>query len=257
MKAYLRPIKFVYVATFLLTNLIGGQYITEASTKTHSEITQSLSNNKSNKQDNLNQQNKSRPAPPATGTPQGNSTPTATRPQAMCKEKDKPLTAINANNSKDFTTSKFPTFWFYVPYNSQEIKSLEFLISNKAETKTIYETSVQLQDKPGIIKITIPQKQDYSLKINKTYRWYLNLKCEPSTENEPDQVVKGWVRREPANSKEEIWHDYINNLAELYFSNQQNPEFNHHWNVLLKAIGKEWVIQEKFVSSEQIKEEEE
>ena len=256
MKAYLRPIKFVYVATFLLTNLIGGQYTTEASTKTHSEITQSLSNNKSNKQDNLNQQNKSRPAPPATGTPKGNSTPTATRPQAMCKEKDKPLTAINANNSKDFTTSKFPTFWFYVPYNSQEIKSLKFILNNKKATKTIYKTSVKLLDNPGVIKIKIPEEKEYSLEVGETYRWRLNLQCKPNTEQDPDQVVKGWVRIEPANSKEETWYDYINNLAELYFSNQQNPEFNHHWNVLLKAIGKEWVIQEKFVSSEQIKEEE-
>lgn len=192
------------------------------------------------------------PAPPKTGTPIGDSKPGTTRPQAMCKVTNKPLTAINANNGQDFTISEFPSFWFYIPYSRQEIKSLEFVVNNEKETKTIYTTSVQLLDKSGVIKITIPSKQDYSLKINETYRWYLNLKCKHNTENEPDQVVNGWVKREPVNSKREIWHDYINNLAELHFSNPGNPKFNRDWNELLKAIRKKWVSQEKFVDSEAI-----
>lgn len=253
MKAYLRPINFFYTATFVITSLISGQNSTQASTYTPSEVRKSLSNNKSNHQSNSNQEKKPRLEPPDTGTPIGKSTPTGSRPQAMCKKTDKPLTAINVNNGKDFTTSEFPTFWFYIPYTRQEIKSLEFVLNNKRETKTIYETSVQLLDQPGIIKITIPSKQEYSININKTYRWYLNLKCEPNAENEPDKVISGWVKRERVNSEEEIWHDYINNLAELHFSNPGNPKFNRDWNKLLKAIGKEWIIQENFVNSEQIR----
>lgn len=264
MKYHRIPIKLLYKISFgltsLLTVLINMQISTQASLvntlpkssyPANGVFFQGRSNSLQSKI------NKSQPEPPKTGTPTGDSKPGTTRPQAMCKVTNKPLTAINANNGQDFTISEFPSFWFYVPYSRQEIKSLEFVVNNEKETKTIYATSVQLLDKPGIIKITIPTKQDYSLKVNQKYRWYLNLKCKQNIknepdQNEPDQVVNGWVQREPVNSKREIWHDYINNLAELHFSNPGNHKFNRDWNELLKAIDKEWVIQEKFVDSEAI-----
>ncbi len=277
MKYHQIPIKLLYTISFgltsLLTVLINMQISTQAilvntlpksSYPANGVFFKGWSNSLQSKT------NKSRSEPPKTGTPTGDSKPGTTRPQAMCKVTNKPLTAINANNGQDFTVSEFPSFWFYIPYSRQEIKSLEFVVNNEKETKTIYITSVQLLEQPGIIKITIPAKQGYSLKINETYRWYLNLKCKQNTENEPDQVVNGWVKRIALDSKLEkdltslenqkyiaykrhnIWHDYISNLAKLRFNNPGNSKFNGDWDELLKAIDKEWVIQEKLVNSEAI-----
>ena len=298
MKHHRIPIKFVYTISFGLTSLLTILMNTQISTQASLVNTLPKSSYPANRaffkgQNNSLQSKKkktppqvpntgtptsdSKPGttPPNTGTPTGDSKPGTTRPQAMCKVTNKPLTAINANYGKDFTVSEFPSFWFYIPYSRQEIKSLEFVVNNEKETKTIYITSVQLLDQPGIIKITIPSKQDYSLKINETYRWYLNLKCKQNTnnepeQNEPDQVVNGWVQRIAlapklekdltslenqkyiAYKRHDIWHDYISNLANLHFNYSGNSKFNRDWNQLLKAIDKEWVIQEKFVDSQQI-----
>lgn len=266
MKHHRIPIRLIYTISFILTSLVSIQISTQASVKAFPKSLQSLDKG-FNLQNHSNQQKrkKTRPKPPNTGTPKGDSTPTTTRPQAMCKVTNKPLTAISANNGQDFTTSEFPTFWFYIPYSRQEINSLEFVVNNETETKTIYATSVQPLEQSGIIKITIPTNQDYSLKVNQKYRWYLNLKCKQNTKNEPDQVVNGWVQRIALDSRlkqdlvslvnqqyiaykrHNIWHDYISNLANLHFNNPGNPQFNRDWNELLKTIQKEWVSQEKFV----------
>ena len=276
MKYHRIPIKLLYTISFGLTSLLAVLINMQISTQASLVKTlpkSSYSGNRAfikGRNNSIQSKKKNTPPPPNTGTPTGDSKPGTTRPQAMCKVTNKPLTAINANNGKDFTVSEFPSFWFYIPYSRQEIKSLEFVVNNEKETKTIYITSVQLLEQPGIIKITIPAKQDYSLKINETYRWYLNLKCKQNTENEPDQVVNGWVKRIALDSKLEkdltsldnqkyiaykrhdIWHDYINNLAKLRFNNPGNSKFNGDWDELLKAIDKEWVIQEKLVNSEAI-----
>ena len=257
MKHHRIPIKLAYTISFGLTSLLAILINTQIKTQASLVNTLPKSSYPANRiffkgRNNSLQSKKKKTPPPNTGTPTGDSKPGTTRPQAMCKVTKKPLTAINANNGQDFTTSQFPSFWFYIPYSRQEIKSLEFVVNNEKETKTIYKTSVQLLDKSGIINITIPSKQDYSLKVNATYRWYLNLKCKQNTDNEPDQVVNGWVKREPVNSKEKIWHDYINNLAEQHFANPGNANLNRDWNKLLKAIHKEWVIQEKFVNSKPV-----
>lgn len=209
-----------------------------------------------------------RPKPPDTGTPTGDPTPGTTRPEATCKETTKPLTALFANNGSDFTVSEYPTFWFYIPYTAKEISSIKFLVLDERERTTIYRTSVQLTEKSGIIKITIPSDPRYALQVNQNYRWRLNLNCEPDTTVEPDLVVNGWIRRigissELVNQLEAvkpkayivyqdngIWYDAIANLAELHFNNPENSQFKQDWANLLQSLGLAGVAQEPFVDSE-------
>ncbi|HBL11617.1 MAG TPA: hypothetical protein DD379_09455 [Cyanobacteria bacterium UBA11162] len=208
-----------------------------------------------------------RPEPPETGTPSGDPTPGTTRPEATCPETSKPLTALLANNGSDFTVSEYPTFWFYVPYAPNQISTIEFLLLDERERKTIYQTSVKLTERPGLIKITIPSEPQYALKLNENYRWRLNLDCEPDTTVEPDLMLNGWIQRIPITSQLEnqleavkpkeyiayqdngIWYDAITNLAQLHSADPENREFAQDWANFLESLGSNWVIQEPFVDS--------
>ena len=210
------------------------------------------------------------PVPPDTGTPDGSTTPGGTRPGEICPNTQKPLTAIFANNGSDFTISEYPTFWFYIPYSSQQVGYIEFLLVDAEKSRTVYETAVRLIDKPGIIKITIPNKPEYTLETDKDYRWRLNLDCEKEIRTEPKLlVVEGWIRRVPITSELEnqleavkpqfysaykesgIWYDAIANLAQLHFANPNDQELSAAWTELLNMLQLNWLSgEEPLVDSE-------
>jgi hypothetical protein len=198
------------------------------------------------------------PKPPDTGTPTGNPTPGTSRPEASCPKMPKELTAIVANNSKDFTLSAHPTVWFYIPYSAAQLSRIEFLLLSGNERQTIYQTNIQLIDKPGVIKITIPTDSKYALKPNQNYRWRLNVDCQPDKTIEPDVSIDGWVRRiSPAEgsraqapSKDyQAWYDAIDAIATRHFANPTNGEATKAWSDLLKTLKFPWVQPEPFTNS--------
>lgn len=206
------------------------------------------------------------PKPPATGTPKGNSTPGTTRPEAMCKQTNKPLTALNANDGNDFTSSPYPSFWFYVPYSQNDIRHAEFVLLDGQERATIYQTTVKLATKTGLIKITLPSGSKNLLQPNQNYRWYLMLNCQGSNSDEPDVVVDGWIQYKVINSnllhhqvdklnkyifytKNHLWYDAVNDLAQLHFNYPDDAEIQVAWINLLKQLDKEWVAQAQFVDT--------
>ncbi|MDZ7961370.1 MAG: DUF928 domain-containing protein [Aulosira sp. DedQUE10] len=206
------------------------------------------------------------PKPPATGTPKGNSTPGTTRPEAMCKQTNKPLTALNANNGNDFTASPYPSFWFYMPYSQDDIRHAEFILLDGQERTTIYQTTVKLATKTGLIKITLPSGSQNLLQPNQNYRWYLMLNCQGSNSGEPDAVVDGWIQRKVITSnllhhqvdklhkyifytKNNLWFDAVNDVAELHFKYPRDVEIQAAWTNLLKQLDKEWVAPEELVNT--------
>lgn len=209
-----------------------------------------------------------RPKAPQTGTPSGNTTPGTTRPEAACPATAKPLTAIFANQGQDFTLAEYPTFLVYVPYTAQEISSMEFLLLNENHTKTIYHSSIQLSNQPGIIKIQLPPEAQNSLAVNSNYHWRFNLDCQPDSTIAPDLVLQGWIRRIALNSEitnqlkssksqeylvyqnHGIWYDAIALLAQLHFTNPENNKLTQAWNNTLKSLELDWVISEPLVDAE-------
>ncbi len=206
------------------------------------------------------------PKPPNTGTPTGNSTPGTTRPSAACPETPKPLTAIVANNGKDFTLSAHPTFWFYIPYGPEQLSRLEFLLLNGNERETIYQTNIQLTDKPGIIKITLPNEPKYELAVNQNYRWRLHLDCQQDRSIEPDLAIDGWIRRVPITDQlalqlksssdvaqiyrdNEIWYDAIDRLASSHFSKAPAGEISLVWQDFLERLNLGWMDQIPLIGS--------
>ncbi|EAZ88725.1 DUF928 domain-containing protein [Crocosphaera chwakensis] len=206
------------------------------------------------------------PPAPETGTPPGKPTPGGTRPDAICQNTSLPLTALAAYNGKDFTVSSHPTFWFYIPYQPQDIKEIQFIIEDPQQNslKNIYQTSLQLSQGSGLMKIPVLKQPQYALEVDKLYRWKLIAYCTGNTTDDPDLVLEGWVKRVPIsaelnnqlNSAEkedyliyqdnEIWYDAINTLAEQYFTNPEDSDLNKAWLNLLEAINQEKLSQESF-----------
>lgn len=191
------------------------------------------------------------PKPPNTGTPTGNPTPATTRSPVTCPKTDKPVTALIANNHKDYTTKEYPTLWFYIPYSSGEIRQLEFVLLDGAERQTIYRTGVKLSQKPGFIAITVPANAQYALQPLKTYRWYLMLDCQNDPDDEPALVVNGWITRlaEGSTQANSLWYDKINDLAKDYFTDPNNQTIHENWVMLLQSLGYTWLIEEPLANS--------
>jgi hypothetical protein len=223
-------LRYAFATTLVLTMLIANLASVRAETK---------------------RQNSSEPPPaPNTGTPTGNPTPGTSRPEATCPQTNKPLTALVANKGSDYTRSEYPTFWFYVPYAPEQISNMEFLLLNGKENQTVYQTTIRLVQKSGIIKITIPSLPQYALKVNGNYRWYFMLDCKPDRNDEPDRVINGWIQRKATNSQQKFWYDTITNLAEQYEATPEKTEIKENWANLLKSLGYGWVVPEPFVDSE-------
>jgi len=207
------------------------------------------------------------PAPP-TGTPSGNPRPGTTRPEASCKETSKSLVALFLKTGDNLIHAEYPSLWFYIPYEPDDIRLIEFLLLDGKERRTIYRTQVDLAETAGVIKIAIPDDPQYALKVNETYRWYLKLDCEPDETIEPDLVVDGWLRRLPLESlppdpleamtfqnylfyrDNDLWYDAINTLAELHFANPENRQFSSAWAELLESFGAGEVASEQRVGAE-------
>ena len=192
------------------------------------------------------------PAVPKTETPEGHSTPGTTRPRAVCQPTDKPLTALLPDSHNSYTVSKFPSFWVYVPYSPKQIRYLEFVLLDGAETATIYRTGIEIAGKSGLIKISIPEEPQYALQVNQDYHWYLMLSCQTNEEenDEPDLVVDGWVTRKPAQSQLTQWnYDAIDSAAETYFARPEDEKITRDWQNLLTDLGYLWIESETLVKA--------
>ena len=208
------------------------------------------------------------PTPPQTGTPKGNKTPGATRPENLCPQNNQPLTALVANNSKDYTLSAYPTFWFYIPYQPSAIKYLEFALKNPQTNTTVYRTAIKPQNNSGIINVNIPQEEKFALQNGNNYIFELILSCEGNESYESDVMVNGWIKKLAMNNElqaqitqispleayqfylnNEVWYDAINQIAQLYFNNSDNPRLKQEWLDLLELLQQQQLSQEVFVES--------
>lgn len=191
------------------------------------------------------------PPAPDTGTPDGQRTPGGTRPEfiAACKQTAQPLTALVPQNGKGLTTAEYPSFWFYIPYAAKDMHSIEFSLHNREEKTTLYRTSLQLTNIPGVIGIPLPSSLKYSLKLNQSYHWYLIVNCKSKRTFENDIVLDGWVRRVQPSPNQVFWYDELTNRAKRYLLEPQNPEVKDAWTKLLKSVGLEGIAQAPVVST--------
>ncbi|MGL5082301.1 MAG: DUF928 domain-containing protein [Microcoleaceae cyanobacterium] len=123
-----------------------------------------------------------------------------------CAVDPRGLIALVPNDGRGLTVSGHPTFWFRVPFRSENYHSIEFQlneISNSSQKPSlIYETTqLATQIQPGILRIILP-KTVRELEIEpKYYEWSLTLHCTDPAQvqnDDPSMVqIYGAIVRVP------------------------------------------------------------
>ncbi len=183
--------------------------------------------------------------------------------RGSCPHVDEPLTALVPTSKLALAVEEHPTFWFYVPYKSQDVKSGEFSLQDEAHND-IYRTSFTLPGKPGVVSFKLPST--VSLKINNKYHWYFKLYCTPQKSSAPifvDGLVQRVVLKPELTSllksaiaprerialyaKSGIWYTAATELAKLRLAEPQNATLDNDWANLLRDVGLENLVQEPIV----------
>ena len=157
------------------------------------------------------------------------------------------------------TTAKYPTFWFYIPYEASAIASIEFVLKDESAKprKIAYRNFLSHPEKPGIIGIST-KSLNVPLELTKAnqkkmYHWFLKVKvrCHQQQSTQLD-FVEGWIERKELNAKcsdlqnhstplkkaafyaeKGIWYDAVTNLAKL---SSVKPSIEYSEETLCEAV---------------------
>lgn len=199
------------------------------------------------------------PPPPRDNEPRPGTGLDPTNP--YCKKTSKPITAIVPVKNPVYTTSEYPTFLFYIPYNPEDINSVEFSLVSRDGKKTIYRSPISLPKTPGIISVSLPKSPKYALELIEYYRWYLKLNCEPYKRSTTDLPLNGFVARVPLTSEGEqqinkatpdIWYDSVARLAQRLLANPKDETLKVQWVKLLEFGGFKELAEEPLVGNVQL-----
>ena len=212
------------------------------------------------------------PTPPDRGTP-GKREAAASR--GGCPVVDTPLTAlvpVYKNYSQDgipvesiwsLTVAERPTFWFYVPYSSSSLDSVEFVLQDEADND-IYQAPVRIPKTPGIVSVRLPSTSK-PLLAGKMYHWFFKVRC--ASQNTAGPIfVEGWVQRNTLSptlknqleaatplqrialyAQNGIWYDALTTLAELRLQKPEDTSLKANWNELFHLVGLSEVASQSLV----------
>lgn len=186
--------------------------------------------------------NRGAPPPTAGGATRGNS----------CVPNHKKPISLIPKDRLGLTFSANPTFYWHIP--SSPAKNAKFLILTGDDVDVVYEASISLPAKSGIISYALP-KNAPPLEIGKRYHWFLTLDCNPADPG-VNPITEGWTERiapnvallkqvEKADLKTRaslyagsgIWHEAVNTIAALRRTNPKDAAAVDGWNELLKSVG--------------------
>ncbi|WP_051470247.1 DUF928 domain-containing protein [Fischerella sp. PCC 9605] len=174
----------------------------------------------------------------ARGAPTGRRKGAASR--KGCPEAALDLTALVPEKSWGPTFAERPTFWFHVPALSEETRYGEFVLQDEQNDRQLYRTRLTLPATSGIISVNLPSNQQYNLEIDKRYRWYFRIYCDPK--NPSTYVfVDGTIDRVAQNVSDAntIWYDILTNLANRLRDRPQDTQLREDWAKLLADVGLE------------------
>jgi hypothetical protein len=193
--------------------------------------------------------------PPKRGLPPA-SAGGATRGTSYCVQKNQLLTSLIPKENIGLTFSERPSFYWHIPATS--VKTAQFVIladgnDNSLDDDVVYETTLNLPTKPGIMKVTLPATAP-ALKVNKRYHWYLTLVCdEKNPSRNPN--LEGWVERvqpearlstalakadlqkRPALYAEAgIWHEALMSLVDLRCAEPNSLKVRSNWRQFFQSV---------------------
>ncbi|MBW4510709.1 MAG: DUF928 domain-containing protein [Scytonematopsis contorta HA4267-MV1] len=193
------------------------------------------------------------------GRPSGR---TATGSRGDCLSVNVPLTALIPVSNQGLTVAEHPHFWIFVPYQSNNIASGEFVLQDE-QSNDVYRTNFTLPQTPGIVNISLEKAKP--LQVNKKYQWFFKLYCSSEKLSDP-LFVKGWIQRIAKNpelerklaaattpekrftiySQNNIWYEAVTELAKQLLKSQNNS-LSSDWNNLLKHVGLQSLISQPVV----------
>lgn len=150
------------------------------------------------------------------------------------------------------TTANHPTFFFYIPQNSQEEK-LVFELEDEASGDVVYEVTFNPPQKSGIVSVSLPTTKA-PLKLNTEYLWSLSKASNRPSDPRPE----GLIKREKPNqdlanklkaakpldrvalyAENGYWENSLRTVADLRRKSPQNEEINIEWGNLLGTVNLE------------------
>lgn len=180
---------------------------------------------------------------------------------AIGKARNKNLSVVKLlpKSNIGLTVEQRPSIMVYIPASTA--KKAFFSIQDE-NFKHHYQTTLQLPEESGVIKIKLPASLP-ALETGKSYKYSLVMIC--GEDLEPDSpLVSGWIERVEAkrntlNQKasvelasqlaaDGIWYDALSTLAELRKSQPNNQSFVHSWRELLNSVGLSEIAQEPIVN---------
>ncbi len=164
------------------------------------------------------------------------------------------LTALIPGINMGLTTEEYPTFWFYIPYNSTDIPQAELMLLDENQRPVIEKTiSVQLSGTPGIIGVTLPSTAE-PLELEREYHWFFELICDSENPSNNPRV-DGWIKRvQPSqelnsqldnNQTEQsyliyaengIWYDAVTNIILKMRVKPSDSSLTNDWSDLLESV---------------------
>jgi hypothetical protein len=193
--------------------------------------------------------------PPKRGLPPA-SAGGATRGSSYCVQKNQLLTSLIPKENIGLTFSERPTFFWHVPASS--VKTAQFVIlaesnKNNIDDDVVYETTLTLPNKPGIMKVTLPANAT-PLKVGQRYHWYLTLVCDEKNPSK-NPNLEGWVERTQPEAKLSkaleqadlrkrptlyaeagIWHEALTSLVELRCAEPNSLKVRNDWRQFFQSV---------------------
>jgi hypothetical protein len=176
---------------------------------------------------------------------------------------EKPIALLPATEPV-LTAAEYPTFFVDLPQTSATEAELLLLSSNKEQI--VYETTVTLPGKSGIVSFSLPADGTLPpLEEGKSYYWQLSILCGSQDQEEymlvegpvqrvelnpnlVDELKKAPLREHPAIYAEAgIWYDTITSLAQLRRSSPNDSTIVADWAELLKSVGLDAVAQKPLI----------
>lgn len=162
------------------------------------------------------------------------------------------------------TAAQYPTFFVNLPQTS--IKEAELFLLSGNKDRIVYETTVTLPDKPGIVSFSFPTDGTLPpLEVGKNYHWQLSVICGSQDQEEytliegpvqrvelspnlVDELKKASPREHPAIYAEAgIWYDAVTSLAQLRRSSPDDSAIAADWSELLKSAGLDEIAQKPLI----------
>jgi hypothetical protein len=203
-------------------------------------------------------------APPNIGRPPGRRDGGGSRTSGNCHyTSDIPLTALAYSTEETtepnnplatwesvwtLTTSDYPTFWFYLPYELKGDIPVRFVLLDEQDN-TVYRTTWKpTLPTEGILQVPTPDSLP-PLQPGQRYHWYFIVECDQA-------YVEGWVQRtelpdatetalrqsSPRDqaaiyAAEGIWQDALTTLATLRLEQPSDPTLRVDWESFLDSGG--------------------